>query len=178
MRMTHAVANHVGAAALALFLSSATAFAQEFPGTYIQIPGPLGFSGVPFTPTNITANPATDYVFLARQTNGTMSGVYYLPLSSFASGTDIANVNARIDQAFQQINHGVTAAVSLPSIFMPSAPGRTSWAVNAGTFSGDVGAGFSLAHRFDVSVPLAITASYSYGGGSANVARLGLMGEF
>jgi hypothetical protein len=42
----------------------------------------------------------------------------------------------------------------------------------------DVGAGFGLAHRLNVSVPLAVTASYGNGGSNVHVGRIGLMGEF
>jgi hypothetical protein len=175
-----------------IFVSGSGAQAQDFSSyTYSQFlgccngPGP---TGAPL-PTDVVAvnrfNPATN----TFSTSG-------LPLSAFASAADIQNLNgkiaattqatnARIDQAFQAINsntaqldRGVAAAVALPSAFMPSAPGRTSWAVNAATFDGNVGGGFSLTHRLNFSVPIAVTASYGYGGGSANVARLGLMGEF
>jgi hypothetical protein len=77
------------------------------------------------------------------------------------------------------LERGIAAAVALPGAFMPSAPGRTSWALNVSTFSGAVGAGFTISHRFNFSVPLAVTASYgNAGGGTANVVRVGLMGEF
>jgi hypothetical protein len=41
-----------------------------------------------------------------------------------------------------------------------------------------LGAGFSLAYRLPVSIPIAVTASYGSGGSYANVGRVGLMGEF
>jgi hypothetical protein len=62
--------------------------------------------------------------------------------------------------------------------WMPSAPGRTIWAVNGATFQGEFGAGFSVAHRLPTNVPIAVTAAYGNGGGSAHVGRVGLMGEF
>lgn len=121
---------------------AAGAQAQDF-NSYTLNPVNGGFNG-----SSATGAPLpTDLVLLNRLIPGcTCYSTTGLPLASFASAADIQTVNARIDQAFQQIDHGVTAAVSLPSIFMPSAPGRTSWAVNAATFSGDVGAGFSIAH--------------------------------
>ncbi len=126
----------------------------------------------------------TDTVAINRPTNG-INATASLPLSSFASAADIQNVNGRINQAFQQVDqstrqleHGVAAAVAMGSAFMPSAPGRTSWVVNGATFNNAVGAGLSIAHRLNFSVPIAVTASYGNGGANANVARLGLMGEF
>jgi hypothetical protein len=165
---------------LSSFVFVVSAQAQSF-NSFALTPVNGGFNG----PSPTGAPLPTDLVLLNRLISTGVFSTTGLSLSSFASATDIQNVNARIDQAFQQLNsntaqlqHGIAAAVALPSAFMPSAPGRTSWAVNAATFNGDVGAGFSLAHRFNTSVPLAITASYGYGGGSANVARLGFMGEF
>ncbi|MEW6644217.1 MAG: hypothetical protein AB1586_27175 [Pseudomonadota bacterium] len=77
-----------------------------------------------------------------------------------------------------QAQHGVTATAAMANIWMPSAPGKTAWAVNAATFAGDVGGGFSFAHRLNFNIPVAITGSYGNGAGSAHVGRVGLMGEF
>jgi hypothetical protein len=163
------MANYIGVATLFLLVSAANAaWAQEFPGTYVQVPGPLGFRGAPIAPTNLTPNSATDYVFLARQTNGTMSGVNYLPLSSFEPQSG----------QVQQLYSGVAAAVAISSAPMPSAPGRTTWSVNAAAFQSEVGGGFSLAYRLPTNIPIAVTASYGSGGAYANVGRIGLMGEF
>ena len=60
---------------------------------------------------------------------------------------------------------------------MPSAPGRTSWSLNAAEFHKVGAIGGSLAHRFDVPVPLAVTAGWSVSHASASV-RVGLQGEF
>jgi trimeric autotransporter adhesin len=165
---------------LSSLVSVVSAHAQSF-SSYMLTPVDGGFNGA--SPTGTPAS--TDLVLLNRLISPGIYSTTGLSLADFASAADIQNVNARIDQAFQQLDsntaqleRGIAAAVALPSAFMPSAAGRTSWAVNAATFNGDIGAGFSLAHRLDASVPLAVTASYGYGGSSANVARLGLMGEF
>ena len=73
---------------------------------------------------------------------------------------------------------GVAAAVAMGSAPMPSAPGRTTWAGNTSLFNGAVGVGGSVAHRFDTTIPLAVTAGYAYGGNRGQVARAGLEGEF
>lgn len=126
----------------------------------------------------------TDLVLLDRdaRTGG-------LPLSAFASALDVQNLNSRIDQAFQQLNGGVSssttqlergiaAAVALSGVSMPSAPGRTTWAINGAAFQSELGAGVSLAHRLPTSMPIALTAAYGNGGGTAHVGRVGLIGEF
>jgi hypothetical protein len=159
------------------------------------------FSPYTLTPVNGAFNgPAptgapqpTDDVLVNRFANGvpTTAG---LPLADFASAADLQAANGRINQAFQQIQQlqqsaqfqqqvtqayrGIAAAVAIGSASMPSVPGRFTWAANAATFQGDLGAGFSLAYRLPVSIPIAVTASYGSGGSYANVGRDGLMGEF
>jgi hypothetical protein len=68
--------------------------------------------------------------------------------------------------------------MAMTSAPMPSAPRRTTWAVNAAAFHGEVATGLSVAHRLDLSIPLAVTAGYSYGGGDEHGFRVGLQGEF
>jgi len=73
---------------------------------------------------------------------------------------------------------GIAATAAMAAAPMPSAPGRTSWAVNSSVFKGQAGFGASVAHRLDIAIPIALTAGYSYGGNNNHVARLGLQGEF
>jgi len=61
---------------------------------------------------------------------------------------------------------------------MPSATGRTSWAMNTAAFRGEFAFGGGLAHRLDTNVPVALTAGYAFGGGNNHGARVGLAGEF
>lgn len=81
-------------------------------------------------------------------------------------------------QTALQSQRGVSAVAAMANIWMPSAPGRTTWAVNGSAFAGEFGTGFSVAHRLPLSIPVAITAAYGNGAGSAHVGRIGLMGEF
>ena len=156
-----------------LFIGSA--HAQSFDSyTYTPITGVLSGPGPIGVPRQ------TDVVLVNR-----LSGTSGLSLSSFASATDAQNLNERINQAFQQLNNnatllerGVAAAVALPGAFMPSAPGKTAWAINGAAFQSQFGAGISLAHRLNLSTPIAVTAAYGNGGGTAHVGRFGLMGEF
>ena len=97
---------------------------------------------------------------------------------SFASSADVQNLNARVDQAFQQFNRGTAAVAAMANSWMPSAPGRTTWAINGAAFQSEVGGGISLAHRLNLTIPIAVTAAYGNGGGTAHVGRVGLMGEF
>jgi hypothetical protein len=85
---------------------------------------------------------------------------------------------ADLQHSALQAQRGISAVAAMANSWMPSAPGKTSWAVNGATFQGEFGAGFSVAHRLPTNVPLAVTAAYGNGGGSAHVGRVGLMGEF
>jgi hypothetical protein len=90
----------------------------------------------------------------------------------------LQQLTAQLQQTVIQTERGVAAVAAMANISMPSAPGRTTWAVNGATFQGEFGGGLSFAHRLNTSVPIAITAAYGNGGGSAHVGRVGLMGEF
>lgn len=97
-------------------------------------------------------------------------------LSALGSRMDV--MNAQIDSNRTEARQGIAAAMALTSPSMPSAAGRTSWAVNAAYFRGETATGASLAHRLNTDFPLAITGGYTYGGGSAHGGRVGLQGEF
>lgn len=122
-----------------------------------------------------------------------------VPLGAFATAAQfgalsntVAGINGRIDGAFaaiaettkqlnhsvNQVNRGIAAVAALANSAMPSAPGRTTWALNGSVFLSEIGGGLSFAHRLSSSTPIAITGAYGNGGGNAHVGRVGLMGEF
>lgn len=78
----------------------------------------------------------------------------------------------------REARQGVAAAMAMSAAPMPSAPGRTSWAVNTAAFRGEWALGAALAHRLDTQIPVAITAGYAYGGSDSHGVRVGLQGEF
>jgi hypothetical protein len=88
-----------------------------------------------------------------------------------AINNDVQNVN-------MEARRGIAAVAAITNTPMPSAPGKTSWAVNTSVFRGEFGTGFSLAHRLRTAIPLAVTVAYGNGGGRENIVRMGLMGEF
>ncbi|HEV7408157.1 MAG TPA: hypothetical protein VGO01_06710 [Bradyrhizobium sp.] len=90
----------------------------------------------------------------------------------------LQNATAQLQHTVIQTERGVAAVAAMANISMPSAPGRTTWAFNGATFQGEFGGGLSFAHRLNTSVPIAVTAAYGNGGGSAHVGRVGMMGEF
>lgn len=107
-----------------------------------------------------------------------------IPLNYFAAASSVSALSTRIDAAMAftsqilQTQRGLAATAAMANIWMPSAPGKTAWAVNGAAFMSEFGAGLSVAHRLNISIPLAITASYGNGGSNVHVGRVGLMGEF
>jgi autotransporter adhesin len=95
-----------------------------------------------------------------------------------AINSQLTSVNQRVSDLTRESRRGIATAMALTTAPMPSAVGRTSWAANAATFLGEGAFGMSLAHRLNVPVSMALTAGYSYGGGNAHGARIGLQGEF
>lgn len=97
---------------------------------------------------------------------------------SFRQIQQIQQVQQAQQHQFDQIQRGIAAVAAMTNSGMPSAPGRTTWAVNGSLYEGGLGSSVSIAHRMNFRVPIAFTAAYGNGGGTAHVARIGLMGEF
>jgi autotransporter adhesin len=102
-----------------------------------------------------------------------------------AMGSEIAGLRGQVNDVAnyavatrREAREGVAAAMAMSSAAMPSAGGRTSWTANTALFRGEVGAGFSVAHRLNTAVPVAVTFGYRNGGGRSHGVRAGLMGEF
>lgn len=87
-------------------------------------------------------------------------------------------LSGEIDETRTEARQGIAAAIAMANAPMPSQVGKTSWATNVGHFKGSTAFGGSLTHRFDLDVPMAFSAGYSYGGGTSHAFRVGLMGEF
>ena len=68
--------------------------------------------------------------------------------------------------------------MAMTAATMPSRPGKTSWSGNTATYKGEWAAGFAVAHRLDVAIPVAINAGVSLAGNSFGGARFGVSGEF
>jgi hypothetical protein len=60
---------------------------------------------------------------------------------------------------------------------MPSAPGRSAFAMNGATFAGESALGFSFAHHLNVGTPAVITAGYASAGYNDHVGRIGFAVE-
>lgn len=98
---------------------------------------------------------------------------------------DLAGLDQRIDgvaayarEGRREARQGIAAAMAMTAAAMPSRPGKTSWSGNTATYKGEWAAGFAVAHRLDIVIPVAINAGVSLTGNSFGGARMGLSGEF
>ncbi len=112
------------------------------------------------------------------------TGVVSSPRYALYMGT-FDNVGSALDalstfatDARLEARRGIAAAMAMSSAPMPSAPGRTSWTVNAAEFNGEAALGGSIAHRFGSGErPLAVSAGFSHSG-RESAFRVGMSGEF
>jgi hypothetical protein len=171
---------------LALSLAG-SAGAQTFPKNYASIPElqfPVAGDSQPVLPT--------DFIFTQRLQQ-TSPGQYSigdygpLPVTEFAFAADVARTNDRVNalqrfafDARREARQGIAATMAISSASMPSAPGRTSWTVNAADFRDEQAVGGSIAHRFNTRVPFAFTAGFaiSVSGSGEKGGRVGFAGEF
>jgi trimeric autotransporter adhesin len=82
----------------------------------------------------------------------------------------------RVDR--REMRRGIATAVAIGIAPIPSEPGRTSYVLNGSTYRGEQAVGGGLAHRLNFDDPVAVTAGFSYGGGSNTAIKVGVAGEF
>lgn len=101
-------------------------------------------------------------------------------LQSTAAGfqSQIGSLQGEINDNQREARRGIVAAVAVAPVLMPSAPGKTTVAVNTGFYHGETGVGIGISHRLDFSLPTVVYGSYSNGGGSEHVGRAGMAVEF
>ncbi len=97
-------------------------------------------------------------------------------ISGLSDRVNVLDAYAR--ESRREARQGIAAAMAMTGASMPSAPGRTSWSGNTATFKGEWAAGFAVAHRLNVAMPVAVSAGVSLSGNSFGGARLGVSGEF
>ena len=101
-------------------------------------------------------------------------------LQSVAAGlqSQIGGLQNQITDNQREARRGIVAAVAVAPVLMPSAPGKTTVAVNTGYYRGEAGVGIGVSHRLNFSVPTVVYGSYSNGGGNEHVGRAGMAVEF
>ncbi|MCP3368240.1 YadA-like family protein [Bradyrhizobium cajani] len=92
--------------------------------------------------------------------------------------SQIGSLQTQITANQQEARRGIVAAVSAAPTLMPSAPGKTTVAVNTGYYRGQSGVGIGISHRLNWGLPTVVFGGYSNGGGSEHVGRAGMAVEF
>jgi|GEM_PF-1959777 len=119
--------------------------------------------------------------------NGNFTGPHYVLRSGTYSnvGAALTALDQRIDdvaayarEGRREARQGIAAAMAMTAATMPSRPGKTSWSGTTATYKGEWAAGFAVAHRLDVAIPVAINAGVSLASNSFGGARFGVSGEF
>jgi autotransporter adhesin len=99
-----------------------------------------------------------------------------------ATTSQIAAINGELVSLSSQIGdlrRGIAAASATAYVPTPSAPGRTTFAVNGSLFDTTGGVGFAFSHRFaNTSIPVYFSGAYGNGGGREHVGRVGLAWEW
>jgi hypothetical protein len=130
--------------------------------------------------TTTNANLATTNANLAT-TNAnlatTNANVAALGAGLATTNQNLIGVRSLAFSIRREAREGAASAMALSTAPMPSAPGRTSWTVNAAEFHGQPGGGGSVAHRLVTSARFAVTAGFAFSGAS-NGGRVGFSGEF
>ena len=101
-------------------------------------------------------------------------------LQSTAAGlqSQIGSVESQVINNQREAHRGIVAAVAVAPVLMPSAPGKTTVALNTGYYRGETGVGVGVSNRLDLSVPTVVYGSYSNGGGAEHIGRMGMAMEF
>lgn len=96
--------------------------------------------------------------------------------------TDLSGINrqlADLSGQIQVVKRGIAAAAAVAYVATPSAPGRTTFAINGSLFDTTGGVGFAFAHRFaNTSMPVYFSGAYGNGGGREHVGRAGISWEW
>jgi autotransporter adhesin len=93
-------------------------------------------------------------------------------------GTAISGVNNRVTGVQKEARAGIAAAASIAHAPMPSAPGKTTWRVNAAGFKGYGATSLSVSHRLPTALPIAVAAAVAYAPSGGTIVSGGLQGEF
>jgi hypothetical protein len=101
---------------------------------------------------------------------------------SMATTTDLSAVNAKLADLSGQVQvlkRGIAAVAATAFAPTPTAPGRTTFAVNASVFNDAGGLGFAFSHRLaGTSMPIYFSGAYGNGGGREHVGRVGFAWEW
>jgi autotransporter adhesin len=120
---------------------------------------------------------APSYTVQGSSYNNVGAAISALDSNMSSLQSQINTVNNSVDQLRREERFGVAAAMAATAPSLPSAPGRTSWAVNVAQFHGARATAMALAHRLNTTVPFAFTAGVAFTQDTSAI-RVGLAGEF
>jgi hypothetical protein len=116
--------------------------------------------------------------FVTSDANGNLATTS----GNFATQSQITAINGELVNLSSQIGElrrGIAAAAATAYVATPSAPGRTTFAVNGSLFDTTGGVGFAFSHRFaNTSIPVYFSGAYGNGGGREHVGRAGVSWEW
>jgi autotransporter adhesin len=92
--------------------------------------------------------------------------------------SDISSLKKATNDIRKEERRGIAAAMAMAATPTPSAPGKTAWATNVASFSGQVAGSLAVAHRIDIDYPLIVSAAVGYSPGAPAGVRFGVAGEF
>ena len=92
--------------------------------------------------------------------------------------SQLGGLQSQIVDNQREARRGIVAAVATAPVMMPSAPGKTTVAVNTGYYRGETGVGIGVSHRLNFGLPTVIYGGYSNGGGNEHIGRAGMAVEF
>ena len=79
----------------------------------------------------------------------------------------------------REARRGIAATAAMAYAPTPTAPGRTTFAVNGSVYQDTGGVGVAFQHRFaGTSIPVYFSGAYGNGGGREHVGRAGLAFEW
>lgn len=156
------------------------------------------FAGIASQASASAQSGATNFV--TTDAGGNLAASQYGPSTIAALGNRVDSAEARIGsvenrvgdlenktaalgryaiESRKEARQGAALAIAMATAPLPSAPGKTTWATNVGTYRGEWAGGIALAHRLPTCcVPIAVTVGYAYAGDNNHGVRAGLAGEF
>lgn len=128
--------------------------------------------------TNVAAGVSQTDAVNVGQLQAATAGMSNVQSQITGMQSQISGLQNQVTDNQREARRGIAAAVSVAPVIMPTAPGKTTVAVNTGFYRGEAGVGVGLSHRLNFAVPTVIYGSYANGGAAEHVGRAGFAVEF
>lgn len=107
-----------------------------------------------------TAYGPNDIARLDASVNNVANGLNTL---GNAVAIGFANINQNMQSLERRAYQGVAVSGAMPTLHMPSAPGKTSVSARTGVYRGQAAFGAAFMHRLDTRLPIAVGGVVSVG---------------